>query len=1025
MVRAVRPIALTLLAIAIAAWPASASRAPLRPVAAHDLHVPRQVGPPPESIWIEGEDADRTTFNRHDWYSSTGVRKQLLSPGLASPARRGPDGQGEWLAHYSSTGERAEAEYRFQVQSGGTYTLWLRASVYRVRMWYRLDSGARTDIDLESDPRERLNLTLPALDLRFLAWIRAGALAMAPGRHSVTFGLEVHPAWGRPELHGGIDALCLTNFPWDPAGNLRPAMGGTSGTGTSPNPPHAGQPDEWFPLVPADDPFAPDSITDMSRLVDSPAGMHGPLQRAGAGFAFADGTPVKFWGMGAAPAATPELQRQQARLYRKNGVNLVRLHPVEATVGPWSAAGQSGSTGGRSLDAAGLDRLDRWFATLKAEGIYMDWSVFYPHIITPADGYPADLYAELADQDGGKSSSGMVNFMPQLQAAEWAYEQALLEHRNPYTGLRYVDDPALAILEVHNEDSIFWHFPLNDLEAGQKYPRHTARLKGMWQGWLAQHYASDSALLAAWGPPGAGSRAGDSLANADMPIYAAWEMAANGPSRNPREAHRMGDFIRFLAETQRAYFAERGRLARELGFKGVLVSTAWMAGGPAANAANAWTDDALDAIDRHGYFGGGVGNWRILEGEVQNGTHTTQAGSGLLATGFQQVEDKPFIMSEWDQVAPNQWKAESAPLMAFYGMGLNGWDALLHFNGSRPRMGSGWPDGNSFVTETPHYLAQFPALALAVRRGDLAEGTLAAARRVSEDDVFRGTDALTQDLPGGGYRAGQGGQPAATRNLTAPPEAFAIGRVTLKVAGAGAGLAASERADWDRYWDRNSGVVQSVTGQLEWRAKERVVLVKSAKTQGIIGFGGGRQLDLPGVTVDLATPFVSLLFTPLDDRPLIESAHILVTALAQDKQTGARYNQDGTQLLDFGGPPLLLEPVQAILTFKGAPITSARVVDQFGVPRDQEVEREGNVVHIDGRYATYYYEIRRIVDAPEPSPMAPRTATPTATPTAPPMPTPTSQSTATPSVPSTPTPPPATPAGLWAWLYLPWAERSR
>ena len=34
----------------------------------------------------------------------------------------------------------------------------------------------------------------------------------------------------------------------------------------------------------------------------------------------------------------------------------------------------------------------------------------------------------------------------------------LLEHVNPYTGLAYKDDPALAILETHNEDSIFWHW---------------------------------------------------------------------------------------------------------------------------------------------------------------------------------------------------------------------------------------------------------------------------------------------------------------------------------------------------------------------------------------------------------------------------------------------------------------------------------------------------------------------------------------------------------------------------------------
>ena len=34
-------------------------------------------------------------------------------------------------------------------------------------------------------------------------------------------------------------------------------------------------------------------------------------------------------------------------------------------------------------------------------------------------------------------------------------------------------------------------------------------------------------------------------------------------------------------------------------------------------------------------------------------------------------------------------------------------------------------------------------------------------------------------------------------------------------------------------------------------------------------------------------------------------------------------------------------------------------VDIGGVPTDRQVARKGNAVPIDGRYATYYYEVRR------------------------------------------------------------------
>jgi len=81
--------------------------------------------------------------------------------------------------------------------------------------------------------------------------------------------------------------------------------------------------------------------------------------------------------------------------------------------------------------------------------------------------------------------------------------------------------------------------------------------------------------------------------------------------------------------------------------------------------------------------------------------------------------------------------------------------------------------------------------------------------------------------------------------------------------------------------------------------------------------------------------------------------------MAQDKQHGTIYNEDGTKLIEPGAPPLLLEPVQATLAFKGRPLSSAKPVDVYGVPKDEQIERSGNSVAIDGRYATYYYEVRR------------------------------------------------------------------
>ncbi len=80
-----------------------------------------------------------------------------------------------------------------------------------------------------------------------------------------------------------------------------------------------------------------------------------------------------------------------------------------------------------------------------------------------------------------------------------------------------------------------------------------------------------------------------------------------------------------LAQTQRAYYETRQAQLRSIGYQGVTVSTAWLSGGPAGEAANLWTDDAMDAIDRHAYAGGGAGGHRITPGAVNDFTHMSVA----------------------------------------------------------------------------------------------------------------------------------------------------------------------------------------------------------------------------------------------------------------------------------------------------------------------------------------------------------------------------------------------------------------
>jgi len=679
----------------------------------------------------------------------------------------------------------------------------------------------------------------------------------------------------------------------------------------------------------------------VSRLVPAPAGQFGVLRAVGKDLRFEKATaPVKLWGVGAnvdPGRYTREQLTQRAKYLRKFGVNIVRQHAVFDEL----------QKGGK-IDAKKLDEYDWWFAELKKHGIYSDWSIFYHWTVSRDSGYP--LFDDLEGKGDLRDTYGVITGAPKLWELRNKVVTALLDHKNPYTGLRYADDPALAVVEMQNEDSIFFWNPLGELASDKpkKWPAHAKQLRGAFAAWVKAKYKTDAALKTAWGD----LRNGDAVSAPELRLMTPWELDGKGP-RGPFAGmnKRAGDVIEFLAEMQRAEFEGCEKAIRATGFKAVTMTTAWQVGGAATDAANTWTDTVGGMIDRHNYGGGGAGGHGITEGKANNESHLRTPGGGIFTVGMKQVETKPFCVTEWTQSAPNQWKAEAAPIMAFYALGLQGWDASFHFIQSGTRLGDGWPGMSSYATDTPAYIGQFPALAFALYAGHITESPVIAARRLTKADLFTGLDALKQDFTKGGYDiktlVNAGGTPA---------EAFAIGRVTVGFDGG-----KSETADFAKYWNEANKVITSATGELTWDYGREVITIHTPKTQGVIGKTGGGTFALPAVSATFKTPFVSTIFTPLDNLPLAQSRRILITALAQDKQTGTRYNAAGTALEATGTAPLLLEPVQATLKFAGAKPVSVAPCDHYGVPipgKSVPVAADGSIT-IDGTYRAYYYELKR------------------------------------------------------------------
>ena len=208
--------------------------------------------------------------------------------------------------------------------------------------------------------------------------------------------------------------------------------------------------------------------------------------------------PYKFWGVNiVASGAFPDKTEASgiAAHAAKMGINLVRFHHLDNP--NWSNDG-SLFTGGqttRILNNLTLDRLEYLIFQLKQHGIYTNMNLNVSRTFNSLDGVPgADSLMEF-----GK---GVVIFDPQIVAFQKEYALQLFSHINPYTGIKLSADPALAMVEMINENSLYGMWKDDVLKPQQQGGwltwRHHKMLDSLWNGFLVNKYATQTALQTAW-----------------------------------------------------------------------------------------------------------------------------------------------------------------------------------------------------------------------------------------------------------------------------------------------------------------------------------------------------------------------------------------------------------------------------------------------------------------------------------------------------------------------------------------------
>jgi len=646
------------------------------------------------------------------------------------------------------------------------------------------------------------------------------------------------------------------------------------------------------------------ALVDLSSFLNAPAGKEGAIGIKDGHLATPEGRRFRIWGInftGACCFPAHEDAPVVAAHLARFGINCVRFHFLDSN---WSASlFVRGSDNTRSLDLNQLGRLDYFVAELKKRGIYTNLNLNVGRNFRKGDGVRDYEYLGLAK---------IVNYFDeQVQMLHKEYTQQLLTHRNPYTGSEYRYEPAVAIVELVNENSIVEAW-FSDRLLG----KNTQKNPGTWTDITPWYAEQLTRKFNEW--------LGQTLSPEQlrklrqMAGVAEGELVPRLTSKQFKDApaKRFHTEATFYMHLEQEYFKGMyDYLKNDLGVKSLVVGTSdhnhYRTGYPLL----VWTSQC-DVIDGHIYW--------------QHPNYTTDPRTGKQGFSIENtpmVDDplhstvvqlsrsamagKPYTVSETNHPFPNEYACEGIGILAAYAA-LHDWDGIFFytFEHKVPAEWTARMPGHFEIRPDPVKMTNLAAGACMFLRADVQPAKETVYRHYSPEEV-RESIRL----------------PASERPFFAPGFSPAL-----------ALMHATRINDFEESGGPYATVdgrdaIDSDTGELAWhhaRENQGLVTIDTDKSQAVIGFvrAGGKPLKNLSATVE--NEFCAIVLTSLEDKPISQADRLLLVATARSANTGMKWNDKRTSLTNWGTEPTLIEPVKGLVVLRG--IESARQIE--AIPLD-------------------------------------------------------------------------------------------
>lgn len=651
----------------------------------------------------------------------------------------------------------------------------------------------------------------------------------------------------------------------------------------------------------------PGSILDFSDMLDSPAGKYGKVLIRNGQFEFADkpGEKQRFYGTNLCFSANYQSKEQTEKLVAdlvRMGYNTIRIHHYDRELRNKNIKAAD------CLNPEMMGKLDYLFSLLKKNGIYIAIDLY-----TIRPSLPGEI-KELNGKSLVLQEYKMYTALIDGVFENWKkFASKLLNHVNPYTGLKWKDDPALFNICLLNENNINAHWSTT-FDSRKLYQK----------------------------------------------VFAGWLKRNKLHAKNEEERSKL--FNKFTTEIQIKLFLKCHNFIKELGTKAHITDMNMQSYIPLQ-----LVRDNMDYVDNHIYWDHPryIGKNGRKTYAYKNRSSMLELASAPRTIMPTRIFGKPFALSEYNFCAPNRYRAESGLLIAAYAA-LQGWDVIHRFAYSHWFRNVLKPMAiNRFdiVTDPINLLSDRIAVLMFISGNLKAASTkipfVISKNSLDNPDAFKwakgefpksysklgllvkiGSVVLSDQkkLPAS-FKCAVGNE-SFPNSLLSGGKYFKASSNLYKQLEEKAFLPAN-------LIDNEKGTFKSETGQIILNSRQKFFRTQSDFSEGFV-INGKQQISGKQVTVKNNSDFAVVFLSSRDRQKLKNSKRILVFHLSDVRNSQACFKDSNHSiLLKPGKLPHLVKRGSATITLKNIGADNLKVwpVDMRG-KRGEEIRalKNGNTI---------------------------------------------------------------------------------